>query len=75
MDEEYEGLRLTDGKTPGAPPTIERSTVMATCATCNETVDPATAEHKVEYRGTVYYFCCRHCLAAFEQGPERYVKA
>ena len=45
---------------------------MPTCATCNESVDPATAEHKVEYRGTVYYFCCRHCLAAFEQEPERY---
>ena len=48
---------------------------MAKCATCNESVEPATAEHKVEYRGTVYYFCCRHCLAAFEQEPDRFVEA
>ena len=48
---------------------------MAKCATCNESVEPATAEHKVEYRGAVYYFCCRHCLAAFEREPERYAEA
>ena len=23
------------------------------------TVDPATAKHKADYKGTTYYFCCR----------------
>ena len=48
---------------------------MAKCATCDESVDPATAEHKVEYRGAIYYFCCRHCQADFEQAPEQYAEA
>ena len=48
---------------------------MAICATCNESVDPSTAEHKVEHRGTVYYFCCGHCQAAFEREPEKFAEA
>lgn len=47
---------------------------MAKCATCDETVETATAAIKVEYRGTIYYFCCGHCQAAFEQEPERYAE-
>lgn len=27
---------------------------------------------KTEFRGRDYYFCSRHCLAAFEKGPEQY---
>lgn len=52
-----------------------RSIRMAKCPTCNATVDAAAAEHKVEYKGSVYYFCCGHCQAAFEQEPERFAEA
>jgi xanthine dehydrogenase accessory factor len=47
---------------------------MEKCATCNELVDTETAENRAEYRGSVYYFCCRHCQAAFDQDPERYAE-
>src|SRR5579859_5936153 len=36
------------------------------------TVEPATAAGKSDYRGTTYYFCSKHCLAAFESNPDPY---
>jgi P-type Cu+ transporter len=39
---------------------------------CGMTVEPATAAGKSDYRGTTYYFCSKHCLAAFESNPEPY---
>ncbi len=30
---------------------------------------------KTEYGGEVYYFCCPHCLQAFESRPEEYIGA
>ena len=39
---------------------------------CGMGVDPATARHKIEHRGKVYYFCCAHCLQKFSVDPEQY---
>ncbi len=40
---------------------------------CGMTVDPATSEHRFEYEGTTYFFCCPHCKAKFEEDPEKYL--
>ena len=42
---------------------------------CGMDVEPATAAGKAEHGGTTYYFCSKHCLHSFKQGPERYVRA
>ena len=39
---------------------------------CGMSVDPATAEERVEYEGDTYYFCSGGCRAAFEKDPARY---
>jgi YHS domain-containing protein len=39
------------------------------------TVDPATARHRSEHRGTLYYFCCPHCKHAFDRRPEEFLHA
>ncbi len=38
---------------------------------CGMDVDPATSEHKAEYQGETYYFCCPHCRAKFVADPEK----
>ncbi len=48
---------------------------MATDPVCGMDVDPATAEHKAEYQGETYYFCCPHCRAKFVAEPEKFVGA
>ena len=40
---------------------------------CGMTVDPATAEEKVEHLGTTYYFCSAGCRKAFQGDPGRYL--
>jgi P-type Cu+ transporter len=40
---------------------------------CGMTVDPATAQHTSEYRGTTYFFCHPGCKAKFEKNPAHYV--
>ncbi len=40
------------------------------CPVSGKPIDP---EHSVEYKGQKVYFCCPHCPAAFEKGPEKYV--
>jgi Cu+-exporting ATPase len=35
-------------------------------------VDPATAEHTVEYEGRTYYFCSAGCREKFEANPKEY---
>ncbi|MDR2212822.1 MAG: heavy metal translocating P-type ATPase [Pseudomonadales bacterium] len=42
---------------------------------CGMSVDPATAEHRAEYAGQTFYFCCAGCKARFEAEPERYLAA
>jgi xanthine dehydrogenase accessory factor len=42
---------------------------------CGMTVETQDAEHRSEYRGQVYYFCCAHCRHRFEQEPDKYLQA
>ncbi len=41
---------------------------------CGMDVDPSTARHKLEHRGTTYYFCLNPgCPEAFKADPEKYL--
>jgi len=40
---------------------------------CGMTVQIAEAEHRTEYNGQIFYFCCTGCQEAFEQNPEKYL--
>jgi len=40
---------------------------------CGMTVDPATAREHVEHAGKTYHFCSTHCVAKFQQDPEKYL--
>ena len=40
---------------------------------CGMNVNPATANHSLEYAGKPYYFCCGHCMEKFKAAPEHYV--
>lgn len=42
---------------------------------CGMSVATAEAEHRSEYRGQVYYFCCAHCRHSFDKEPEKYLQA
>ncbi|OGI63615.1 MAG: hypothetical protein A2W18_14000 [Candidatus Muproteobacteria bacterium RBG_16_60_9] len=42
---------------------------------CGMSVVTATAEHRSEYRGQAYYFCCGHCRVSFDKDPEKFLKA
>ena len=41
---------------------------------CGMTVDPSTAEDKVEYAGSNYYFCCARCAERFRQQPDQFLR-
>jgi xanthine dehydrogenase accessory factor len=40
---------------------------------CGMTVDIATARHKSEYMGQMYYFCAPGCKRSFDKDPGRYL--
>jgi xanthine dehydrogenase accessory factor len=40
---------------------------------CGMTVDVASAKHKSEFQGGLYYFCCAGCKQTFDNQPDRYV--
>lgn len=42
---------------------------------CGMTVITAGAEHRSEYAGRTYYFCCAHCRHTFEKNPQQYLEA
>jgi xanthine dehydrogenase accessory factor len=42
---------------------------------CGMTVEIATARHKTEYAGQMYYFCAPGCKRSFEKDPEKYLTA
>jgi xanthine dehydrogenase accessory factor len=42
---------------------------------CGMIVTVASAEHRSEYGGRTYYFCCAGCKHSFEKEPQRYVEA
>ena len=33
-----------------------------------------SSPNRYEYRGRMYYFCCRHCLVRFRDEPEKYLQ-
>ncbi len=46
---------------------------MAKDPVCGMAVEPATAQHKSEYRGQTYYFCAPGCRKGFEADPDKYL--
>src|SRR5665213_1407699 len=40
---------------------------------CGMRVDPATAKHRHDYRGTTHYFCGARCREKFIAEPEKYL--
>ncbi|MBE7556874.1 MAG: YHS domain-containing protein [Anaerolineales bacterium] len=40
---------------------------------CGMSVLTAGAEHRAEYHGQMFYFCCAGCQESFEQNPEQYL--
>jgi YHS domain-containing protein len=41
---------------------------------CGMDVDEKKAMFKLEYKGVIYYFCCRACKEDFDKNPKRYVR-
>ncbi len=41
---------------------------------CGMTVDPATSEHRFEYRGETYHFCSAGCRTKFAADPAKYLE-
>lgn len=37
---------------------------------CGMEIDPATAAHRAEHKGSFYYFCSAHCVEAFRRKPQ-----
>jgi len=46
---------------------------MAIDPVCGMTVDPATAQHRADYKGETYYFCAPGCRTKFVGNPEKYL--
>ncbi len=42
---------------------------------CDMTVEPGSAAAKVDYDGTIYYFCSVHCQKLFQTDPAKYLAA
>ena len=40
---------------------------------CGMTVNPASASHFYDYKGTRYYFCCDGCRSMFAADPAKYL--
>jgi len=40
---------------------------------CGMTVDPATSQHRFDYRGKTYYFCSAGCRTKFAADPRQYL--
>lgn len=47
-----------------------RETAAAIDPICGMSVDPARAEHRSEFQGRVFYFCCAGCKRKFDQNPQ-----
>ena len=47
----------------------------ATDPVCGMTVDAASSNHRIEYEGVVFAFCCARCLERFAAEPARYLEA
>ena len=51
------------------------SHLLATDPVCNMLVDVTTAKLTSDYQGQTIYFCAPACKRAFDQAPDKYVKA
>lgn len=60
---------LGKGVRPEVP---EVEIVEAVDPVCGMTVEVASARHKLEYDGAMYYFCCAGCVKAFEGDPAEF---
>lgn len=40
---------------------------------CGMLVDSRKTPYKTIYKGSIYYFCSKHCLEKFEKNPEYYL--
>jgi len=49
--------------------------MMATDPVCGMTVDPTSANHSFEYRGTTHFFCSEKCRTRFAADPESFLDA
>ncbi len=58
-------------KTGGTEP----ATAEAIDPICGMSVTVAMAEHRSDYGGQTYYFCCAGCKHRFDQEPQRYIEA
>jgi YHS domain-containing protein len=56
-------------------PTSSAEPAQAIDPICGMTVITAGAEHRSEFAGRRYYFCCAHCRHAFEKDPGKYAEA
>ncbi len=50
------------------------SAVQAIDPICGMTVNIATAEHRSDYQGLSYYFCCAGCRHTFAKDPQKYLQ-
>lgn len=57
---------------PASSAPAQPAVVFATDPVCGMTVDPLTSKEKLEYAGTMYWFCCAGCRTTFESEPARY---
>jgi Cu+-exporting ATPase len=64
---------LADPQKYLAARTPEPAMAGTTDPVCGMTVDPATAKHKAEYKGTNYYFCAASCRTKFMADPQKYL--
>jgi Cu+-exporting ATPase len=51
----------------------EATTTLAKDPVCGMSVDAATAKHKAEHAGEIFYFCCAGCRGKFVAEPARYL--
>lgn len=40
---------------------------------CGMSINPDIAAGSIDHDGTTYYFCSKHCLAAFQANPAQYI--
>jgi Cu+-exporting ATPase len=61
---------------PGDTPSADRHVSNASVEdpVCGMTVDPATAAHRAEHAGKLYFFCSARCRERFAADPEAHLK-
>ena len=52
--------------------TVANSSAGVKDPVCGMSVDPATAQYKLEHAGRNYYFCCGRCAEKFKSDPGKY---